>query len=437
MKNISIFQVVLLGIFGFFILLAVLLFSGVIPGFTGGNKQEFLGNVSVWGTVPESSMTKIISDALLGDKSVAIAYTEFDMADFDRVLVEALASGTGPDVVLLPHDLIVRHSDKVYAIPYSTVSERVFRDTFAEEGELYLTPMGVLGLPLTIDPLVMYWNRDIFSSAGVTLPPKFWDEFPALTEKLVKRDTDGDFSQSAVALGEYSNVSHAKDILSMLVMQAGNPITRRVGAEGRIDSVLAERRSGTEAGPAVSAIRFYTEFSNSSRKAYTWNRALPLSRDMFTAGKLGMYFGYASEFPDIQRKNPNLNIDVSVVPQARSGGTRLTFGAMRGLSILKSSPNIPAAFRAVSLMSGSKISGATAVAFGLPPVRRDLLGERPSDAFFSVFYDSAIIARAWLDPMPVKSDAVFQSWVGDVLSGRRNAEDATVTAGAELGRLFQ
>lgn len=437
MKDISAFQVILLAIFGFFIVFAVLLFSGIIPGVGGGNKQEFLGSVSVWGTVPKAPMSKLISDALLGDKSVAIAYTEFDMADFDRALVEALASGTGPDIVLLPHDLIVRHTDKVYTIPYATVSERAFRDTFAEEGELYLTPTGSLGLPLTIDPLVMYWNRDIFSSAGVTLPPKFWDEFAPLAEKLTRRDEQGDITRSTVALGDYANISHAKDILSMLVMQAGNPITRRVGTEGRIDAVLADRPQSSESSSGASAIRFYTEFANPSRKAYTWNRALPNSRDMFTSGNLAVYFGYASELGDIERKNPNLNFDIAVIPQARSGGARLTFGAMRGLSILKSSPNIPAAFRAVSLMSGAKVSGATASAFGLPPVRRDLLADRPSDAFFSVFYDSAIIARAWLDPAPAQSDAVFRSWVSDVLSGRRSADDATVVASAELSRLLR
>ena len=57
------------------------------------------------------------------------------------------------------------------------ISERDFKNTYIEEGELYLAANGILGLPITVDPMVMYWNRDIFSSAAIAAPPSYWDEF--------------------------------------------------------------------------------------------------------------------------------------------------------------------------------------------------------------------------------------------------------------------
>ena len=76
----------------------------------------------------------------------------------------------------MAQDGIVRNQDKIIEIPYDTISGRDFKNTFIEEGEMYLTENGVLGLPFTIDPMVMYWNRDIFQSVGIANPPEFWDE---------------------------------------------------------------------------------------------------------------------------------------------------------------------------------------------------------------------------------------------------------------------
>ena len=57
---------------------------------------------------------------------------------------------------MLPQDLIVKHEDKVFLIPPASLSERMFMDTFIEGSELYVTKNGAIGLPFTIDPMVLY-----------------------------------------------------------------------------------------------------------------------------------------------------------------------------------------------------------------------------------------------------------------------------------------
>ena len=105
---------------------------------------------------------------------------------FTQELEEALASGRGPDLFMLTDDEILQQSERIITIPFNTVSARSFKDTFVEEGELFLNAEGILAFPFTIDPMIMYWNRDIFSRSGVAKPPAFWDELITLAPHILR-----------------------------------------------------------------------------------------------------------------------------------------------------------------------------------------------------------------------------------------------------------
>lgn len=432
MKKSNIFQIILLVVFGFFIIVAVVLFS--VKG--GGSGEVFLGDVTIWGTLPKAKISKNIKNIYGNDKTVNMKYVEKDKSVFEKTLIEALASGTGPDIALLPQDLVLRHSDKTYPIPYESMSARNFKDRFIEEGEVYLSKDGIFALPFIIDPMVMYWNRDLFSSAGISKPPSFWDEFYTIAPLMTRLDNDSNIIKSTISFGEFKNVTHAKDIISLLIMQAGDPIIIEDPLSVNAYRTVLSERFDYDIAPADSALRFYTEFSNPSKESYSWNRALPSSRNMFAAGNLAVYFGYASELSEIQRKNPHLNFDVASMPQTRDAVKKMTFGRMDGLAIMKSSKNISGAFRAVTLLSDAKFISALSEEFSLPPVRRDLLTKKPSDAFKFLFYDSAIVSRAWLDPSPDETEIIFQKMVGRIVSREAKISEAVSLANGEMERLL-
>jgi multiple sugar transport system substrate-binding protein len=328
-------------------------------------------------------------------------------------------------MLLLPDDLILRHSDKIDLIPYLSLPQRDFQNLFVQAAEIYMRDSGLVALPFAIDPLVMYWDRDLFNNSSVTIPPKYWDEFLTLAPKLTKRDPKtNDITQSAIAFGEYVNIDNAKDIIAMLFLQVGNPIVRLVN--GRPTTELSAL-TGQQVVPnqdIVSAFRFYMDFSNPLKNIYSWNRAHSSSRDEFINGNLALYFGFASEHASLRQKNPHLNFAVAPIPQPRETKVEITFARMHGLAVLKSSRNKPTAFYAAQHLLDTKPSGDFAAAFNLPPVRRDLLARRPGDAVLSVFYDSAIRSRTWLDPKPEESDKAFRQMVESVSSGRSNIESA-------------
>ena len=86
------------------------MFLGIVGvlvfAFGGGKKdptKDYGPQVIVWGTADENSINSIISDINGPNGSTINAkYVQKDADTFDQVLIDALASGKGPDVILMP-----------------------------------------------------------------------------------------------------------------------------------------------------------------------------------------------------------------------------------------------------------------------------------------------------------------------------------------------
>jgi ABC-type glycerol-3-phosphate transport system substrate-binding protein len=432
------FNLIVIGILMALALVAVLLISGVIPGFSLGSVGRETVPIEMWGTIPANYLGSVISGLNEKNSVFNLAYVQKDAATYETELVNALASGKGPDIWFISQDLILKHRDKIFSIPFASFDERSFKNTFIEEGELFLSADlpaqagGIIALPFSVDPIVLYWNRDLFTNAAIAQPPKNWDEFVSFAQKLTIRDASANIFQAGAALGEFQNVEHAKDIISLLILQTGNPIID----PQTLKSTLTENNDSA-LNPAESALRFFTEFSDPTKVTYSWNRSLANSRNAFIAGTLAMYFGYASEYKDIASKNPHLNFDVSEVPQIKDGPIQATFSRMYGLAISKTSSNVATALTAISdLIVQDAISEISQAAYS-PPVRRDLLSEAVKDSVLSVFYKSAIKSRAWLEPDPSAVSDLFGSMVENVLTGKRKISEAVSDASKKLDVLLK
>ncbi|OGZ06946.1 MAG: hypothetical protein A2942_01275 [Candidatus Lloydbacteria bacterium RIFCSPLOWO2_01_FULL_50_20] len=424
------FQTILLAIFGVVAVVAVVIFS-VVPVKNSSKNQGTVGavgGVTIWGTFPSTrELLKVFEIFNAGYKdSFAVNYEFHDPAVFDNDIVEALASGRGPDILLLPDDLVLRHSDKIELISYQSVPQVVFQSNFIQAAEIYMRDKGLIALPFAIDPMVMYWNRDLFNNASLTEPPRYWDELLTMTPKLTKRDPQtSDIVQSAVSFGEYENVLFAKDILAMLFLQVGNPLVAVQDGKPYSKIVTSNGKENVPAQNIVSAFRFYMDFSNPQKPNYTWGRARQNSRDEFINGNLAIYFDYASAYKPIQEKNPHLNFAVAQVPLPRGTNAEITFTKVYGLSVLKSSRNKQTAFVAVQhLLTDPLPERSFASAFDLPPVIRSYLAQPPTDSALAVFYDAAIRGRTWLDPKPEVSNKAFRRMVESVASGRNDVSIA-------------
>lgn len=432
LKNLDL-QTVLLFFFGVLLVMGIFVFSGIIPSPKSAKEKQIEGaKVVVWGTLPEKyfqdKTIKFIKESV-GTRS--ITYIERSAERFDADLIEKLAADAGPDIILLPDSLIARYAEKVSPLPYESYPERQFLESFVQGSEIYLRPEGILALPFSIDPMVMYWNRNMFSAASVVRPPAYWDEMLTLTPVLTKRDNANNIIKSAVAFGEYANVTHAKEILSTLILQTGNPVTRYDEKKRDIVSTLTSDMESTFS-PAADVFSFYTDFADPLKTVYSWNRSLAPAKDAFLAQDLAIYFGFASEAEELQEKNPNLDFGTAPIPQIRDYPFRATFARMTAVAVMKTSAQKTAAHRIALVLSSAFMADMFSKGSGLPPVRRDLLGKRPATAKESVFYDSAIIGKSWLDPNPTKSKEIFQSAIESILARTLEPKGAVSKMAAQL-----
>lgn len=427
------FQTILLAVFGFFIVAGVIAVASY-GKFGGSGDDNVPAEGVIWGTLDDDLMLRVFN--LFNDDNDNIlraTYRQFPEETFDTELTNALAEGRGPDLVIITNEQLLTHEGKLYAVPFETYNERTFRDTFTEGSEIFIGPSGTLGLPILVDPMVMYWNRTLFNIEGIARPPQLWEEVTALVPKLTKSDSLFNVTQSTIALGEYRNVSHAKEIFTTMVMQAGNPVSVRTSTG--FQSILNDRLDLSEV-PADAAARFYTEFSNPVKPSYSWNRSLPDSRESFIRGDSAMYLGFSSELFSVQEQNPNLNFDVTRMPQVRDAVDKSTFGKIYAIALLNRSAKKANAFRTATILSGSIMAPLLADTFSLAPTRRALLARTPTDPYKTVFYQDALIARGFFDPNPAETNAIFGTLIEDVTSGRLPVSQAVSQADGKIDILF-
>lgn len=427
------FQTILLAVFLAFFVFAVLIFSGLLKiGDSQTATTSLQGTVTIWGTFNSNETLKSFEDANSTNKDLSIKYIKKDETTYQQDLIEAFAKGSGPDLFFITPDMAIKYENFIYKIPYTSYPEKTYLDSFIDGANIFLTKDGSLGFPMVVDPIVMYYNKDILSNEGFSKPPEFWDELFDMSSKLTKKKNDGSITQSMIALGRYDNINNAKDILATLIIQSGNSIIKRT--DTGYEAVL-NRIASSDALSVDKALNFFVEFSNPSDSAYSWNRALPNSLDMFTGGKLAMYVGFASELFSIQSTNPNLSFDVSQILQTQNAQTKRTYGKIYALAVNKKSTNLVSSFGLGGLMSTGDNDKNFAAAVSLPPASRAVLAIKPTDPYLFTFFNAAIISQSWLDPNSSTTDNIFSEMINSILSNKTSVSDAISRTQSQLDQI--
>lgn len=417
-----------------FVLFIIFIISGVIAFalYKGSDSTASFPPITIWGTFPEVTFNQYVNKINNGlQQTMRINYVYVSPSSFSREFVSALAKGQGPDAILITSDMILPHEDKLALIPFTALSQRAIQDSFIQESSLYLANEGILALPFSVDPLIMYWNRDMFNGAGIATYPRYWDEFTTINKKLTVKDQNGNVRKSAIAMGDFTNINNVRELFGTLLMQLGNKVTTQTS-----DGVRSTIKASATPSP-VPAIQFFTQFTNPASDNYSWNRSLPESKSSFLAGTLATYFGFASELADIRTKNPNLNFDAALIPQVRTGGKNATYGNMYGLSLVRSSSNLSTAFQIISTLTQPQYLADLSDSMYLPSVRTDVIARGTKDAYISIFNNAALVASSWLDADPTQSRQIFGNMIQSYTSGQQTIYQATQDAGDQYDILLE
>lgn len=404
-------------------LLAILIFSGRLP-IGSSSSTAPVGDVAMWGVFPDSEMSNVIQPFNAQAKTYRINYTYVSPTDFEHKLVEALASGVGPDIILAPYQIILSQQTRVTPFPVASLSETNYKNTFINGAGIFWTPFGALALPVAVEPTVLFFNRTLFAKHGVLNPPVYWDEITQIVPKLTVDDGNGNFSESGIALGT-ATVPYMKDIAMAMVTQLKQtPVLANYNADGTFSyNFMANDPidATSQVQPLTSIMRFVTEFSDPMKTTYAWNQFSGNAADAFVAEKLAMYIGYAGEFPVLKSQNPKMDIDMTYFPQARGYGTFSTGMRLYGIATLRQAKNPSGALAVESAFSGPDWSPQLASIVGATPA---LISYLNTPGISEILKNSLLISHGWYDINAINTDGYMAQMFYSITSGKQGVTEA-------------
>lgn len=430
------FELTLVVIFTCLALLAIVLISNINVSEEPVDDSSIVGNIDIWGTLPEDPIVNILNEISEADKSYeGVTYKYVSPEDFDDVLVNALAEGSGPDLALIPHEMLVTMRRRIRSVPFESYPIRDIRSDYIDGAQIFALNDGLYAYPIAVDPLMMYWNLNILANEGFLTAPKTWEELVnSMFAKLIRRDSDRTIGRSVVAMGESDNVRNSFAIISALLIQGGTEgVTAEADGEYKVKLRFSVNNSGD---PLRSAVDFYTRFSKPSNALYSWNRSFEEDRQKFISEDLALYFGFGSEGVLLEKTNPNLNFDIAEIPQGASASIRRTYGTFYGLSVMKTTDNLASAGRVMSKLASYDVGTRIAVDSNMVPVHRNAVSAGSNDTYGRLTYQSASIALGWLNPDMVETERIFATMMSDVNENRQEIEGSVSQALERLSREY-
>ncbi|MFA5413565.1 MAG: extracellular solute-binding protein [Patescibacteria group bacterium] len=452
-----------------FLLLAFIITAGPI---CKGSSQEVLEamkpiNLTYWRVFDDQdAFDEIITAYKAVHPNVSVTYRKLRMEEYEQTLLDALAEDRGPDMFSLPNTWVKEYQTKILPMPKTiTLPYQVTTGTIKKETTIQLqtTPTlslralktdfmdqvakdvvlkyqatpevaaeeRIFGLPLYLDTLALFYNRDILNSAGIPEPPKTWAEFQEDVKKIAKIDKQGNILQAGAAFGTANNVERAPDILSLLMMQNGTVMTDENG-----NATFAAMPAGANLTnpPGEDALGFYTDFASPYKEVYTWNGNMPNSLEAFSTGRAAFFFGYSYHIPQIRNLSPKLNFAISKMPQIE-GNQEINFTNYWVETVSTKTKNQNEAWDFLQFAAKAENAQKYLAKTKKPTALRSLVASQIEDLDLAVFASELLTAKSWYQGMDALAmEKIMSEMIENVVSGTQTIKEAI---GLAQGRVNQ
>lgn len=388
----------------------------------GGSGQPVV--LKIWKPFADSGQMQPLFTAYQAlHPNVQFEYTDKNIDNYESDLLDALASGNGPDIFSINNSWLPKYIDKVTPAPDKTFTLKDYKDAYVDVVVHDFTKDNkVYGTALSVDSLALYYNKDILGTAGIATPPKTWDELAVDSRKITKQDQTGYFIRSGVAMGTNSNVYHAPDILYLLMLQDG---AIPWSADG-LNPTFAQsvKKNGNYVNPGQEALNFYTSFANPNSANYTWNQRSDYSIDAFANGRAAMLYGYGFVRDLVVAKSPNLNFDVAPVPQQNLDDPAVNYASYFGEVVNKQSKNADWAWDFLKFATSKNSLDKFYAKNKQASSRKDLIEQQINDPDIGVFAHANLTAKSFYKPDEAKQDAIFAAMIDNVVLKGMKVSDA-------------
>lgn len=369
----------ILAILLFIIALIVLGYLGftLIGRFLNRSQSVVLTYWGLW--EQEGVLANLFEQYKQAHPNVEIVYSKQSPRQYRERLQAALQRGEGPDIFRFHNTWVPMLKEELDTGGEVAYSVTEFQQTFYPVAAQNLIDNNqIVGVPLMIDGLGLYYNEDLLRAAGVT-PPSSWEQFRQDAFSLTVKDASGKIVTAGAALGTTNNIEHFSDILGVMMIQNG-------ASFAKLNSLEAEQ-----------ALLFYQQFAMPPDNV--WDESLDNSILAFADGKVAFIFAPSWQVHTIREINPTLNFKIIPIPQIP--GTNTTWASYWVEGVSARSKYKEAAWELLKFLSSREAlialytEASKERAFGEPYSRIDLAQTVINDPFVGAYIRQAPTAQSF------------------------------------------
>lgn len=314
------------------IAVVLVIVAALLPVATSRAQDPVTIRITTWAGVEEAAEFQQIIDEVNASQDAFQVIHEPKPADYYTVLQTALAGGEAADLMWLDQDHMPWAWDGVL-LDISSYLANDDRDAanpddyFPGVWQTAALGDGVYGLPWIAQPVVLFYNKDIFDAAGMDYPsPDWtWDEFKAAAVALTNED-------------HYGFTLNGWPPPYIWIWGSGGDIVSEDLSQAPVDD------------PAViEATQFYADMIYNEECCPSQETIAEEGfGEMFKAGRVAMFMGGAAD--DLDRVE-GLNVGVSAVPKGNVSGENTTFAWIASTAINANTANPDEAYEALVLLT--------------------------------------------------------------------------------------
>ena len=182
------------------------------------------------------ALEKVIEDFNASQDGVEVKANIMPWDTLYQKVLTSVASNDGPDIIAMSASRMPQFASQGLFEPLDDFYTDADNDTEA------LATAAVdasvfddvnYGVPVNFTPMMMYYNKDLFTAAGLDpeAPPTTWDELATMVPKLtVDENGDGKPEQFAMALGDHETVP----VFASLLWGTGGSIANADGTKSTL-----------------------------------------------------------------------------------------------------------------------------------------------------------------------------------------------------------
>src|SRR3989344_4116057 len=175
-------QIIFIVIGGFIGILLLLVVFGVLPG---RRESVNVTELTVWGVEDARTFRNITEQFEALHPEITLSYKQFGEDTYETDLLNDLAAGDKPDILMFENNWLLKHGDKLTPALAEKMSVAQVQSLFPKVVEQDFVASGkAYALPLYIDTLALAYNRDLFDKGGIVFPPTTWEKLGNTVGKL-------------------------------------------------------------------------------------------------------------------------------------------------------------------------------------------------------------------------------------------------------------